>query len=101
MERAASLRQYVGGNEKTLVKVALSASNSAPPSRAPTVDAQTKQAMVAHWHKRERAAAALEADCAASQAGAYAHADAEWANPNALKQQISGLGRGGIRFKAQ
>jgi len=59
-------------------------------------DAATRRAMLAWCHRRQQELARLDE---AARDGADDHADAPWADPRALRRDLTGVGAGGVRWR--
>ena len=81
-----------GRNEKTKVIAKLKNPGSGPPQREPIVGEAERKAMMAHYFKRNEEMKRLAED------DDDGYTNASWANPNALKQSLTGTG-GGLRFR--
>jgi len=93
MARDQLMSKYVGKNEKCVVKVKLTPANGSAPQREPAVDAETQKKMMALWHKKQEEQKNLEEN------NEDVYLNSAWANPKSMKNQLHGIGGGGVRFR--
>lgn len=91
MIRQQVMSKYVGKNDKCTVKAKLEAKGAAAPAREPAIDEDTRRKMMAKWHKKKEEQEKLAED------DDDAFSNSVWANPKAMKNDISGVGS--IKFR--
>lgn len=91
MARDQPVHKYCGKNEKCMVKVKLTNKGGTAPQREPAVDAETQKKMMAYWHKKQEEQKNLEEN------NEDVYLNSSWANPKAMKANISGVGNIKIR----
>ncbi|GAB4815388.1 hypothetical protein N2152v2_002434 [Parachlorella kessleri] len=90
LQPGKKLSEYLGRNEKTRATIKIQQTKAGAPPREPPVDAETQQAMMAWYYKRqeEQRLASLNDP---------ADSDPAWASDNALKQHFTGVSNIRIR----
>eukprot|EP00633_Aureoumbra_lagunensis_P000870 CAMPEP_0197287834 /NCGR_PEP_ID=MMETSP0890-20130614/4601_1 /TAXON_ID=44058 ORGANISM="Aureoumbra lagunensis, Strain CCMP1510" /NCGR_SAMPLE_ID=MMETSP0890 /ASSEMBLY_ACC=CAM_ASM_000533 /LENGTH=143 /DNA_ID=CAMNT_0042757993 /DNA_START=474 /DNA_END=905 /DNA_ORIENTATION=+ len=83
--RATTVGQRLGQNEKTKVVAKLQKPGAGPPAREPVVSENERKAMMAHYFKRQEELKAL------AEANDDDYLASSWANPKALKSSLQGL----------
>lgn len=78
------LKDFIGRNEKTKLKIKLQRTKDGPPVREPRIDQETYKAMLAYYHKKSKEEKEMEEDDDDS------YLDSEWANPLNLQKQLHG-----------
>jgi len=84
--RDQQVKDRVGKNEKTKVVAKLTKKSSGPPAREPAVSESERNAMMAHYFKKQEEMKKL------AEADDDTYHTAAWANPGALKSGLRGTG---------
>jgi Protein of unknown function (DUF2870). len=85
----------LGSNEKTKVIAKLQRQGSGPPGREPIVNEEERQAMMAHYFKRQEELKRL------AEADDDDYLNSQWADSKEMKRSLQGLDRikaPGLRF---
>eukprot|EP00879_Flechtneria_rotunda_P011011 GHRR01011506.1.p1 GENE.GHRR01011506.1~~GHRR01011506.1.p1 ORF type:complete len:198 (+),score=74.55 GHRR01011506.1:399-992(+) len=80
-----ALSDYIGRNERTKATVKLQKKGQGAPAREPVVDAETQNAMMAWYYKKQEEQKALNQD----EDDSYTHSS--WANSKSLKAHFTGI----------
>lgn len=78
------LKELIGKNEKSKLKVKLQRTKDGPPVRESRIDQETYKAMLAYYHKKTKEEKEMEEDDDDS------YLNSEWANPLNLQKQLHG-----------
>lgn len=76
------LYKYIGKNEKTKIIIKISKLKGHMPIREPIIDEETRKKMMSFWHKKQENDKILKEDDDES------YLQSQWANPNALKNEL-------------
>jgi len=87
------MKDHVGRNEKTKVICKLQKKGAGAPAREPVVTAEIQKEMLAFYHKKQEEQKKLEEN----QDDGYLYSS--WANSGSLKQSLSGVSGGGVKFR--
>lgn len=85
LQREHDLAKYSGKNDKTKLVVKLAKEGASAPPRENPIDAKTQSEMMAYWYRKQEEHKKLVEDDDIS------FGNSKWADPNALKGQLSGV----------
>lgn len=91
LDAAQDIAKYSGRNEKTKLVVKIAKAGGHAPPRESALDAQTQQEMMAYWYRKQEEQKKLVEDDDIS------YTNSEWANPQQLRSQLTGMGN--IKFR--
>lgn len=86
LQREHDLAKYCGKNEKTKLVVKLAKEGANAPPRESPIDAKTQSEMMTYWYRKQEEHKKLVDDDDIS------FGNSKWADPNALKSSLSGVG---------